>query len=55
MGFVSAVNGQKATKLSEKVGGLCKKLIRPLVSMVTMMISCKLENAVTAEILSPGC
>ena len=34
--------------------GLCKKLVRPFVSMVTMLILCKLENAVTAKILGPG-
>ena len=53
-GFFSAVNGKKGTKLGMKVEGICKKLDRPLVSMVTMLISYKLENAVMAKILGLG-
>ena len=35
--------------------GLCKKLVRTLVSMVTMLLLCKLENVAMAKIMGPGC
>ncbi len=53
--FLSAVNGPTDLRLGRKVEVLCKKLVRPLVSMVTMLLSCKLENAVTSRIFGPGC
>ncbi len=53
--FFSAVYGPTGTKRGRKLEGMCQKLNIPLVSMVTILLSCKLENALTAHMQAWWC
>ena len=53
--FSSGVYGPKEAKLDGRVEGWSKIFNRPLVSMVTTLLMCKLENALTGHTLVKGC
>ncbi len=50
--FSSDVYGPRDSKLGGKVEDPWEEFNRPLVSMETILLSCKLENALTAHILA---
>ncbi len=48
--YFSGVYGPTTTRLSLRVEGMWAKLTEPLVSMVAMLLLCKLENALTVQV-----